>query len=719
MGVAVWDTCQGNSGKNSLNGNISVKGTCLKYAWSVNGVLKGTSYNFHYPVTTNGTYVLCVKVTDTCNRCDTTICSTRTISCFGSKCSWSPQKVSFVVWDTCQGNSGANSLNGGISVKGSCLKYAWSVNGVLKSTSYNLHYPVTANGTYVLCVKVTDTCNKCDTTICSTRTVNCFGSRCNWSPQNVSFAVWDTCQGSSGRNSLNGNISVKGSCLKYSWSVNGVVKSDHYSFHYPVTANGTYVLCVKVTDTCNKCDTTFCSTRTISCFGNKCSWGPQNVGFAVWDTCQGSGGRNSLNGNISVKGSCLRYSWSVNGVVKSDHYSFHYPVTANGTYLLCVKVTDTCNKCDTTFCSTRTISCFGSKCNWGPQNVGFALWDTCQGSKGRNSLNGSISSKAPCLKYAWSVNGVLKGHNHMLNYPVTANGIYVLCVKVTDTCNKCDTTFCSTRTVSCFGSRCNWGPQNVGFAVWDTCKGSSGRNSLNGNISVKGSCLKYAWSVNGVVRGNSYNFHYPLTANGTYLLCVKVTDTCNKCDTTFCSTRTISCFKSKCNWGPQNVGFATWDSCQGSVGSSINGSISVKGSCLKYLWSVNGVVKGNSYILHYPITTNGSYLLCVKVTDTCNRCDTTFCKTFNINCRLLSTDHITSAEQLKLYPNPADDVLGLDWSGNDCRYVIISAMGAIMQEGTVTAGNNQLKIAELPEGVYFVQVQAGSGLLIRKLVIHR
>lgn len=64
-------------------------------------------------------------------------------------------------------------------------------------------------------------------------------------------------------------------------------------------------------------------------------------------------------------------------------------------------------------------------------------------------------------------------------------------------------------------------------------------------------------------------------------------------------------------------------------------------------------------------------------------------------------------------------MLGLDWSGNDCKYMIISAMGAIMQEGTVSAGSNQLKVATLPEGVYFIQLQSGSGLLTRKLVIHR
>lgn len=118
----------------------------------------------------------------------------------------------------------------------------------------------------------------------------------------------------------------------------------------------------------------------------------------------------------------------------------NYPIHANGTYTICVKVTDSCNTCDTTYCGTRTISCIKSTCNWKNRSASTNYWDSCNTTNGKYALNGYISfSSKSCFKYQWTVNGAAAGAHYIMNYPITANEKYVICVKVTDTCNNCDT----------------------------------------------------------------------------------------------------------------------------------------------------------------------------------------------------------------------------------------------------------------------------------------
>jgi hypothetical protein len=54
--------------------------------------------------------------------------------------------------------------------------------------------------------------------------------------------------------------------------------------------------------------------------------------------------------------------------------------------------------------------------------------------------------------------------------------------------------------------------------------------------------------------------------------------------------------------------------------------------CYKYVWTVNGAFVGNARPMTYKMNSNGTYVVNCKVTDTCNNCDTTFSKTFNISC---------------------------------------------------------------------------------------
>lgn len=553
--VLTWDSCKNTSGYAVLNGYVyfnSNSQSCFKYTWKINGTAVATGRTLYKKITQNGTYNICLTVVDTCNKCDTTFCATKNISCFGSTCNWKNRNPSFYVWDSCKNNSSAN-LNGEINFnfnQAGCLKYAWTVNGAAAGNSRVMHKAIYQNGTYAVCVKITDTCNKCDTSICISKTISCFSTSCNWKNRNPYMFAWDSCKNNSSAN-VNGYIAFNYSqsgCFKYAWTVNGAAAGDGNIMHKAITQNGTYNICVKVTDTCNKCDTTFCSSKTISCFSNTCAWYKRQIYFSAWDSCNGKKYKYSLNGYFGPQNNCYKYQWTLNGVNISDSRMLNVPISKNGTYALCLKVKDTCDRCDTTFCRSFTISCIPT-CNWKNRNPYTYSWDTCKGNGQRNSVNAYISfnySGKTCFKYTWSVNNIVinNAKSNILSYPIFKNGTYVMCVKVTDTCNNCDTSFCMYKTISCF-KPCIWKNRIYTINFFDSCNGSRYANSANGyvvmNQNMNNTCLKYRWKVDNNIVSNTYYFHAPITQNGNHTYCLTIIDTCNNCDTSICQTRYYHC----------------------------------------------------------------------------------------------------------------------------------------------------------------------------------
>lgn len=724
-----WDSCKGQTGKFSVNGFLYFKSKgCFVYEWTVNGQKAGNNNVMSYIITKNGKYDVCVTVKDTCNNCDTTFCNSRNITCI-SNCNWKAQNPGYYFWDSCAGTKNKYSLNGYISYKSSsCLRYEWYVNGKYFNNSNILNYPITQNGKYNVCVKVIDTCNNCDTMYCSARTISCISTNpCIWKPKSPQFSLWDSCNAKKVPYSINGFIYFPNkTCLTYEWTVNGKNMGSNYYMSYPISANGNYTVCVKVKDTCNKCDTTFCSTRSFSCIkSGGCNFKRQAPYFSFWDSCTGKVNKYSINGYISFSNkSCLSYKWTVNGnPISASGYFVSYPITANGTYNLCVKVIDSCNNCDTTFCSTRVISCIGSKgCNWRQQKPAYYFWDTCSNSTKHYSLNGYlVFSSNSCIKYQWTVNGKPAGNNYVFNYPVSSNGTYNVCVKVSDTCNKCDTTYCSSRVISCFGStKCNFKSQTMYYSVWDTCKTKTNNATIFGYLGNTNKCFKFQWFFNGKQVSTLRSFSYTVTQNGTYYVCLLVTDSCNKCDTTYCSTRTISCLKSNpCNWNKRIINFYYLDSC-----TSRTKQVSVVGfiplldtNCAKYSWTVNGKAAGNQYWMRYPVTADGNYKVCVRISDSCNACsDTSLCGYVNVKC-FAGVKQNATINKLDFYPNPANDALIVDWKNADAIYSLVDVSGRIVQQGILKTGTQQLLLNALPQGIFVIQVVTDQNIFRSTVVI--
>ncbi len=170
--------------------------SCNVYKFTVNGVMDTcnhldikifksgvtsavgtfTSSVFYQTFTDTGSYYVRVSIKNKCCGSDTLFYNLVRVTCkpAAKTCSWAPKRSAyFSAWDSCTGKTNKYSLNGYFGPMNSCYKYTWTVDGVVVGTGRMISYPITKNGTYALCIKVIDTCNSCDTMICSNRVITC------------------------------------------------------------------------------------------------------------------------------------------------------------------------------------------------------------------------------------------------------------------------------------------------------------------------------------------------------------------------------------------------------------------------------------------------------------------------------------------------------------------------------------------------------------------
>jgi hypothetical protein len=209
--------------------------------------------------------------------------------------------------------------------------------------------------------------------------------------------------------------------------------------------------------------------------------------------------------------------------------------------------------------------------------------------------------------------------------------------------------------------------------------------------------------------------------NGNYAVCLKVTDTCMGCDTTFCGSITIGCLgasTNKCNWQSRNPYFLTWDSCKSAIkNDKIYGYVGfnyAKSNCLKYQWFVNDTLVSTARYFNYQVFRNGNYKMCVKIVDTCNNCDTLFCNNLVVKC--FGTNGMNNIEINKpyVYPNPTNGLLIISGVNSSSNYILRDPNGRILRNSILT--ENKIDISEFQQGIYFLAIKKDGNWINSKIL---
>ncbi len=593
------------------------------YKWSYGDGTYGTSDIHVYSST--GMKNVCLRLVDSTSigSCDTTICKQVGITAQSFVCALHNNNYTTNV----QGNSVSITLAG---TGYTSILVGWG-DGTYNTS---LTHTYTTSGTKTMCVRFRDSTatGLCDTTVCKTIVIN--NTTCTW--PNLFTSISDSCTASN--HSVYG-YSTLNACYKYQWKVNGVTVGTTRTLTYPVTQNGAYAVCLYITDTCTHCDTSICSTRNFTCISNTvpCNWQSRNPYVNFWDSCTTT--NKSLNGYIyfgNTANACYKYQWKVNGVLAGTTRPFTYPITQNGTYTICVSVIDTCNHCDTTFCSTRTITCFN---NWVCPIQGIGFNTAVSGNTVTLTKTGSGYNY-----YTWIYGDGTSGTSNTHTY--TSSGLKEICLRyqyvdTTNTARHCDTTICHTVTIAnnlpfvCPLHSANFTTNVNGNIVIITLTGGD----YNSFIVGWGDATYYSSNTNGSVISITHQY----STSGTKTICVKyIASFANgSCDTTVCKNVTVTVPNLTCPI--QGIGFT----------AQVNGNsvtLTKTGSGYNYYtWIYGDGTSGTSNTHTY--TSSGVKEICLRYayydsTNTARHCDTTICHTITIAptfvCPLHSTNFTTS-----------------------------------------------------------------------------
>lgn len=86
---------------------------------------------------------------------------------------------------------------------------------------------------------------------------------------------------------------------------------------------------------------------------------------------------------------------------------------------------------------------------------------------------------------------------------------------------------------------------------------------------------------------------------------------------------------------------------------------------------------------------------------------------------LTSVDQIDLSDQIRVYPNPATDVLHIEGLSPGAQLTLIDMFGRILKTMEMKAANSQLNVADLPSGLYTVQVKLNESMVHKKVIINK
>ncbi|WP_370641058.1 T9SS type A sorting domain-containing protein [Flavobacterium anseongense] len=91
------------------------------------------------------------------------------------------------------------------------------------------------------------------------------------------------------------------------------------------------------------------------------------------------------------------------------------------------------------------------------------------------------------------------------------------------------------------------------------------------------------------------------------------------------------------------------------------------------------------------------------------------------SCNLtLSIPENNLSDAIKVYPNPAEDYLTIDWSNLEINFVsvsLINNLGQIIFKKSIDSNRNTISVDDLVKGMYYLKIESSEGQLIKKVTI--
>lgn len=451
-------------------------------------------------------------------------------------------------------------------------------------------------------------------------------------------------------------------------------------------------------------------------------------------------GHFSLSGNVPACLQNVAYEWQVNGITVGTGNTLDYYFPGNGTYTICLIATAWTpdgKPCYKEYCKEVKITGCDCKCEDLKPSFLYTLDQQCTG---HFSQNGTIPSCLHNVTYNWSVNGTLVGSGLTFDYLFPADGTYNVCLVVTGTMP--DGTICSkeycehVQIINCKPCKCQDLQPDFSslFNFNNHCK------VFFHALGLVPSCLQnvtYSWYANNVLMGVGTTLNYNFPGDGHYNVCLVVTGTLpngGACEQQIChDVEIVNCSPCNCSLLQPNF-IANVTGCDAALIAS--GSIPACMIDPTFVWKLNGSIIGTGSTLNYTFPGNGTYDVCLEVVGVINgvECHKKICRKVTItNCTMLAPNKAAPGkgdllgESVKLYPNPANDVLTVEFrpeSAGEVTILLKSIDGRELLRKSVSATASlqrfDLKVpSSVVSSMIFVEIHTSGQRIIRKVEVLR
>lgn len=236
--------------------------SCIKYQLGVYDMKTGklnplpAGRTGTYTFSDTGKFAIVAKYSNICTGCDTQTYSTFTVTCkpTTTKCNWSAAGANLTYTNKCN----VYTFEGkNINPNSNCFKYAISIASSGATTTYKSRvasHTFKTTGNYYVCIKYTDSCKACDTTICTSIKVDC-----NPCTAKAGFTVDSV--------ATNGKMYVKNTSTGakyYVWNFgDSTAASKDKTPVHQFAASGAYTVCLTAYDSTGSCSTTYCYTLKV------------------------------------------------------------------------------------------------------------------------------------------------------------------------------------------------------------------------------------------------------------------------------------------------------------------------------------------------------------------------------------------------------------------------------------------------------------------------
>lgn len=409
-----------------------------QYSWTFGDGGTGTGLTTSHTYTSNGWKKVCLTINNFSPACTSSKCDSINVTSVSSS---SVCQAAFTPSGCVNGTVQFFSTSTGT---GNFTKFSWTFGDGGTSILKNPSHTYTANGVYNVCLNIKDSTSGCNSTKCMTVNVNCITS------SSACAAAFSYSGCANGLVQFYSTSTGTGTNTTYKWTFGDGGQAFTKNTSHTYTANGVYNVCLTIKDSTSNCNSTKCMTVNVNCVQSSSCL----ASFASYSCAAGTVWFSSTStGTTAMTG--YTYTFGDGGKAFTKNASHTY--TANGIYNVCLTIKDSTGNCMNTACQNITVNCVSTSsiCN---ANFTYS-----------NCVNGVIqffntsTGTTGLTQYNWTFGdgGVSTSTNPIHTY--TANGVYNVCLTISDSSNNCSNTYCKAVNINCVGNGIKDIASNTGY----------------------------------------------------------------------------------------------------------------------------------------------------------------------------------------------------------------------------------------------------------------